>query len=129
AVRARLAAARELGRFALLEAFDAAALERIAALEIPAGSPPVLAGLNCRNLRTLEVDFGRFDALAPYLPAHLPAVAESGVDGADDVRAVASAGYRLALVGSALMRAPDPRRAVAELVAAGRAAAAPSTAP
>ena len=89
----------------------------------------MLAGLNCRNLRTLEVDFGRFDALAPYLPAHLPAVAESGVDGADDVRAVASAGYRLALVGSALMRAPDPRRAVAELVAAGRAAAAPSTAP
>ncbi|HEX6995767.1 MAG TPA: indole-3-glycerol-phosphate synthase [Gammaproteobacteria bacterium] len=127
-VRALLAAARELELFALLEAFDADDLERIAALEIPRGSPPVLAGVNCRNLRTLDVDFGRFAALAPHLPAHLPAVAESGVDGADDVRTVAAAGYRLALVGSALMRAPDPQRALAELVAAGRAAAAEASA-
>jgi len=120
-VRALLAAARELGLFALLEAFDADDLERIAALEIPPGSPPVLAGVNCRNLRTLDVDFGRFAALAPHLPARLPAVAESGIDGADDVRRVAAAGYTLALVGSALMKTEDPGRAVAELVAAGRA--------
>ena len=119
-VRSLLAAARELGLFALLEAFDADDLERIAALEIPAGSPPVLAGLNCRNLRTLAVDFGRFAALAEHLPRHLPAVAESGVEHAEDVRTVAAAGYRLALVGSALMRAADPRAALADLIAAGR---------
>ena len=127
-VRALLAAASEMGLFALLEAFDAGDLERIAALELPPGSPPVLAGLHCRNLRTLEVDFERFAALAPHLPAHLPVVAESGIDGAEDVRRVAAAGYRLALVGSALMRAADPRGAVAELVAAGRAAVPAETA-
>jgi indole-3-glycerol phosphate synthase len=124
AVGALLAAAGECGLFALLEAFDAEDLERIAALPAPAGSPPVLVGVNCRNLKTLHVDFGRFAELAGQLPQHLPAVAESGVGGADDVRAVAAHGYRLALVGSTLMRAADPRRAVAECVAAGRSAAA-----
>lgn len=121
-VDALLAAARELGLFALLEAFDAEDLERIAAVSVPAGSPPVLAGVNCRDLTTLEVDFARFDALAGRLPAGLPAVAESGVSGPEDARAVARAGYGLALVGSSLMRADDPARAVAALIGAGREA-------
>ena len=130
-VAALLHAARELGLFALLEAFDADDLERIAALDLgPSSGPPVLAGVNCRNLRTLEVDFGRFAELAPRLPTGFPAVAESGIDGPDDARSVASNGYRLALVGSALMRAAEPRRALAELIAAGRdAAAEPMTRP
>ncbi|MFO7285825.1 MAG: indole-3-glycerol-phosphate synthase [Gammaproteobacteria bacterium] len=128
-VRALLDAARELGLFALLEGFDADDLERISALEIPPGSPPVLAGVNCRNLRTLDVDFGRFAELAPRLPAGLPAVAESGIDSPDGVRSVVACGYRLALVGSALMRAASPRQAVADLVAAGREAGARSHEP
>ncbi len=127
-VSALLGAARELGLFALLEAFDADDLERIAALEPPSAGPPVLAGLNCRNLRTLDVDFRRFAELAPRLPAGFPAVAESGIEGPDDARSVASNGYRLALVGSALMRAAAPRDAVAGLIAAGREAARPPSA-
>ncbi|HEX7080917.1 MAG TPA: indole-3-glycerol-phosphate synthase [Gammaproteobacteria bacterium] len=122
-VRALLAAAGESGLFALLETFDRADLERVAALDVPRGGPPVLVGVNCRNLDTLEVDFGRFAELAGSLPEGLPAVAESGIGSADDVRAVAAAGYRLALVGSSLMRAADPRQAVADLIAAGRLAA------
>ena len=122
-VRELLAAARECGLFALLEAFDASDLERIASLEIAeSSSPPVLAGVNCRNLDTLDVDFARFAALARHLPPGLPAVAESGIGNGDDARAVAEAGYRLALVGSALMRSADPGAAVADLVAAGRRA-------
>ena len=39
-----------------------------------------------------------------------------------DVREVAAAGYRLALVGSALMRGADPRTLAHTLLAAGRAA-------
>jgi indole-3-glycerol phosphate synthase len=81
----------------------------------------VLAGINCRDLRDLDVRFTRFAELAPHLPRHLPTVAESGIGGADDVRAVAAAGYRLALVGSSLMRAADPAAALADLIAAGRA--------
>ena len=49
-------------------------------------SVPVLAGVNCRNLSTLAVDFERFSLLAPHLPQHLPVVAESGIDEAAQVR-------------------------------------------
>jgi indole-3-glycerol phosphate synthase len=84
----------------------------------------VLAGVNCRDLRDLNVQFERFAELAPHLPRHLPTVAESGIGTADDIRSVASAGYRLALVGSSLMRAKDPAAALAALIAAGRTATA-----
>jgi indole-3-glycerol phosphate synthase len=113
-----LAAARELGLFVLLEAFDSGDLERIAGLAPSAHSPPLLAGVNCRNLKTLIVDFDRFEALAGFLPSELPAVAESGIEHAGDIEKLAGLGYRLALVGSALMR---QGASVTELLAAGRA--------
>jgi indole-3-glycerol phosphate synthase len=72
-------------------------------------------------LRDLSVDFGRFAELAPRLPAHVPCVAESGIESATDARKVADLGYRLVLVGSALMRRSDPAAALVELRAAGRA--------
>jgi indole-3-glycerol phosphate synthase len=53
----------------------------------------------------------------------LPAVAESGIGTPADVRTVAAAGYRLALVGASLMRAQKPEQALADLIAAGRATA------
>jgi indole-3-glycerol phosphate synthase len=49
-------------------------------------------------------------------------VAESGVGSPAAARAVAAAGYELALVGSALMQGEDPEARVAQLLAAGRAA-------
>jgi indole-3-glycerol phosphate synthase len=125
---AMLACAAELGLFVLLEAFDAADLERIAALDLDAERRLVLAGLNSRDLKDLQVDFGRFAELADRLPANVPAIAESGVGTADDVRTVARLGYRGALVGSALMQTGDPALAVRGLVAAGRAAARPGAA-
>jgi indole-3-glycerol phosphate synthase len=117
-----LTCASELGLFVLLEAFTAEALDRIGALELPSSHAPVLAGVNCRNLRDLSVDFRRFAELAPRLPTHLPCVAESGIESPDDMRKIAELGYRLALVGSALMRDRDPGTALAKLIAAGRAA-------
>jgi indole-3-glycerol phosphate synthase len=118
---ALLACASELELFVLLEAFTVGDLERIGALRLDSARAPVLAGVNCRNLRDLSVDFGRFAELAPRLPAHLPCVAESGIEGAAHAREVAKLGYRLALVGAALMRRPDPGAALAEVLAAGRA--------
>jgi indole-3-glycerol phosphate synthase len=124
-VRALVDAARRLDLFVLLEAFDPSDLERLAAFdEAGNGGPPVLAGVNCRDLHDLKVRFSRFAELAPYLPKHLPTVAESGIGSAADVREVARSGYRLALVGSSLMRAADPGAALAALIAAGRTAAA-----
>jgi indole-3-glycerol phosphate synthase len=123
-VRELVDCARECGLFVLLECFDAADLGRIATFDRPQAAPSVLAGVNCRDLRDLSVRFERFAELVPHLPRHLPSVAESGVEGAAAVRELARLGYRLALVGSALMRAGDPKLALADLLAAGRETAA-----
>ena len=121
--RALVECASALGLFVLLEAFDA---RDIALLhEILAGARgrgALLAGVNCRDLATLEVVPARLIELAPLLPANVPRVAESGVTTAADARAVAAAGYSLALVGSALMRGDDPGALAAALLQAGRAA-------
>ena len=115
-----LACAAQCGLFVLLEGFDEADLERIGGTDAPPeGAAPLLCGVNCRDLRDLAVNRDRFRQLAPYLPPHLPAVAESGIEGADDIAAVASLGYRAALVGSALMRAVDASRKLAAMAAAG----------
>jgi indole-3-glycerol phosphate synthase len=109
--------------FVLLEAFDRADLERLAAYDAPEmHAPPLLAGVNCRDLRDLEVRFERFAELGSHLPRHLPAVAESGIGTVADVEAVVDAGFSLALVGSSLMRAAEPAAALADLISAGRAA-------
>ena len=96
--------AAELGLFVLLEAFDAPDLERIG--EVLDRVAVARVGVNCRDLRTLAVDPGRFAALAPHLPE--PAIAESGLHTPEDVQRVRALGYRGVLVGTALMRAPDP---------------------
>lgn len=113
-------AARECGLFVLLEAFGA---DDLAAASRFAGRG-VLLGLNARDLRTLEIDPGRHAALARAFPAGSIRVAESGLSGPDDVARVAAAGYRLALVGEALMRSDDPALALSALLRAGRAACA-----
>jgi indole-3-glycerol phosphate synthase len=79
-------------------------------------------GLNCRDLDTLEIDFNRFADLRSHMPLEWPCVAESGMQDAADVARVASLGYRLALVGTSLMKRADPTHAVAELLVAGRKA-------
>ena len=112
--------ARELGLFVLLEAFDTEDLARMGRLDLRAGAAPVLAGVNCRNLKDLQVDFERFTPLAAALPRHLPGIAESGIETPAQAARVAELGFRGALVGSALMRAKDPARSLAELIAAGR---------
>ncbi|HNR21880.1 MAG TPA: hypothetical protein PKL49_02525 [Steroidobacteraceae bacterium] len=120
-IEALLAAAASLELFALLEAFDEADIELAHELARHAGGR-LLVGLNCRDLATLQVVPGRLEALAPRLPAHLPRVAESGLDSAQDAARIAAAGYDLALVGSALMKRDAPGTLLADMLAAGRAA-------
>jgi indole-3-glycerol phosphate synthase len=118
ALRAMLDTASELGMFVLLEAFDAPELDRSAGF----AASDVLIGLNCRDLQTLAVVPDRLEALAPRFPAGSIRVAESGLRHSADIERVARSGYDLALVGTALMGAADPARAVREMVASGRAA-------
>ena len=119
----------DLGMFALVEAFDEADIDKSASIMDAAG--PVfeaehcrmMIGVNCRDLRTLEVDFPRFEQYADRLPPGMPWVAESGVTTPEHAAHVASLGYDLALVGTALMRAGDPRMTAYAMLDAGRGAA------
>jgi indole-3-glycerol phosphate synthase len=125
AAAALLDCARELELFVLLEAFDEADIERAHAIVESHGDAaraPLLVGVNCRDLDTLQVVPGRLEALADRLPRSVPRVAESGVASAEDAARVAAAGYDLALVGSALMGAREPAGLVRDLLMAGRGA-------
>lgn len=106
-------AATALGLDVLLEFVHPFELEALVSLDAP------LVGVNARDLESLEVDVDRFARLAPSLarPGRL-LVAESGIQGPDDVRRLARAGASACLVGEALMRAPDPEAAVRSLVEA-----------
>jgi indole-3-glycerol phosphate synthase len=122
-ILALLDAAAELQLFALLEAFDEADLEYAGQLVREHGARArLLVGVNCRDLSTLKVVPGRLEALAEKLPAGVPRVAESGVEDGADAARLARAGYDVALVGSALMRAPDRLQFARSLLAAGRQA-------
>jgi indole-3-glycerol phosphate synthase len=125
-VREMLDCAAELGMFVLLESFDADDLVRASRLLDNSGdqqraeSGQLLFGVNSRDLRTLHVDPDRLAKLAPVLPAGY-CVAESGLHDADDAATVAELGYRLALVGTVLMRSDDPAVLISEMRAAGSA--------
>jgi len=115
-----------LRMFVLLEAFDAADLELAQAL-VDARAVHrelLLVGVNSRDLVTLKVIPGRLDAMAPLLPRDVKRVAESGVATPADAARVAACGYDLALVGSALMSAPDPSALARAMLADARAAVA-----
>ena len=116
--------AAELGLFVLLEAFGAGDLKvaKDIAREREGRDEQVLMGLNCRDLETLEIDFERFAELRSSMSPAWPGVAESGVQTREDAARVAALGYRFALVGTSLMQRPDAKRAVRDLVTAGRAA-------
>jgi len=106
-----------LGMFVLVEVFEASDLDVASTVF----DREVLVGVNARDLATLEVSSERHAELLPSLPAHLPAVAESGVEAASDARRVAELGYRLVLAGTSLVRNPDPASAARALIEAGRA--------
>jgi indole-3-glycerol phosphate synthase len=119
--------AAEHGLFVLLEAFDHADLhiarELLAARtrQSPAsGAAEILVGINSRDLQTLAVVPERFEDLAPQLPHDWPAVAESGVATAGDARRMKRLGFRLALIGTALMSRDDPGELLREILATTR---------
>ena len=111
--------------FVLMEAFDQADLDKcVPVLERfgPAQDGDrcrYLLGMNCRDLRTLQVNFKHFKYMAPRLPTEIPWVAESGVNEVAQVGELVGLGYRLALVGTALMRSGDPAQTVQDWKTAG----------
>jgi indole-3-glycerol phosphate synthase len=108
------AQATAVGLEVLVEVHDGAELERAAALRAP------VIGINNRDLTTLKVDTERTFELLPGVPGATIVVAESGFRTRAQLERLADAGVDAALVGEALMRAPDIETACAQLTGRGR---------
>lgn len=106
-----MAVARELGLDTLVEAHDVEELDRAVAL----GAPVI--GLNARDLSTFAIDRATQLDLIARAPRDRVVVAESGIHSRAQAAAAELAGANAILVGSALMRAPDPAAKLADLVA------------
>lgn len=99
----------ELGLDVLVEIHDEDELDGALAAEA------TMIGVNQRDLVTFEVDHARAVRLAALIPRSVVRVAESGVRGGDDARALRAAGYDAVLVGETLVTASDPAAVVRTL--------------
>ena len=104
-----MAAARELDLDALIEAHDTDELTRA----IDLGADPI--GINARDLSTFEIDRNAQLELVAHAPGDRVVVAESGIESRAQAAAAELAGADAVLVGSTLMRAPDPADKLREL--------------
>jgi len=115
AIMARLFGfSRELGLDSLVEVRSQPELDRALDLDAP------VIGVNERDLETLEMEPHVRETLLPRIPAHVVAVAESGIREAADVERVARLGADAVLVGSSLSSSATPEAAVRALAAVRR---------
>ncbi len=106
------AEAKAIGLDVLVEVHN----ERELAVALAAGAD--LIGINNRNLQDLSIDLATTERLRPLIPPGIPVVGESGIETPDDMRRIAAVGLDAVLIGSSLMRAPDPGAHLAALRAA-----------
>jgi indole-3-glycerol phosphate synthase/phosphoribosylanthranilate isomerase len=112
AAAAVMAEARRLRMDVLVEAHTAQEVRRAVLLGAE------IIGINNRDLTTLTIDLAVTERLAGLVPAGTLVVAESGIGGRSDVERLAPFADAF-LVGSSLMRSPDPA-AAARALAFGR---------
>ncbi len=113
---ARLTEFLELARHVDIDALVEVHDERELDTALSAGA--LLVGVNQRDLVTFEVDHARAVRMGALIPDHCVKVAESGVRGRDDARALRDAGYHAVLVGEHLVTAGDVVGAVTDLCVA-----------
>lgn len=103
-------AATALGLAALVEVHSRRELERALRLA------PEMIGVNNRDLTTLDVDPVVSLELIDSIPDDTVAVAESGLCRREELDRLRDSGYDAFLVGERLVSAPDPGRALRELL-------------
>ena len=99
----------ELNLDPLVEIHDERELER--ALSVGAE----LIGVNQRDLKSFEVDPLIAIDLISKIPESVTAVAESGIDGAENARKMMEAGYSALLVGELLVKSTDRIKTLSDL--------------
>jgi indole-3-glycerol phosphate synthase len=104
------ALATEIGLDALVEIHDEAELE------VALAADATLVGVNQRDLVTFQVDHERAVRVGRSIPDTVVRVAESGVRGADDARALHAAGFDAVLVGETLVTSGDPAATIAAMI-------------
>lgn len=109
-LRDMLRAAEQLGLEALVEVHDADELR------VALNAEARIIGVNARDLKTLQIHPEAALGLIRAIPDGVLRVAESGLSTRDDLRRAADAGADAVLIGTALMRAPDPGAALAALL-------------
>jgi len=108
-IRRSLELCNSLGLSALVEAHDAAELNKAVA----AGAR--ILGVNNRNLKDFSVDTANSRRLRELAPADTIFVSESGIQSSEDVRALQQSGVDAVLIGEALMRAENKQSMLAQL--------------
>ena len=84
------------------------------AIALDAGAD--IIGVNNRNLRTLAVDAGVSETLAPLIPKTAVAVSESGLRTAADLTRLRALGFSAFLIGERFMTEADPGQALASVI-------------
>ena len=74
-----------------------------------------IIGINNRDLRTLNIDLATTETLITKIPSDIPVVSESGIERAEDVAWVRTAGARGILVGTSILQSENPIEKIAEL--------------
>lgn len=100
----------KLGMEALVEIHTQEELQR--ALNIGAE----IIGINNRNLKSFNVDNSTFSSFAIHIPEDKIVVAESGIHSQKDLLFMKEQGADAVLIGTHFMRAPEPGKALAELI-------------
>lgn len=106
--------ALDLGLTPLVEVHDEVELDRALRLQ------PRVVGINNRNLKDLTVDVEITCRLRPLIPPDVLVVAESGIHEPEHMRQLAQLEVDAALIGEALLSAPDPAAKLRQLKEAGR---------
>ncbi len=102
--------ASSLGLDTLVEAHDADELARAIAIDAP------VIGINARDLSTFDLDRRHQLALLARAPRDRVLIAESAIQTRAQAAAAELTGANAVLVGSTLMRAPDPGAKLRELL-------------
>jgi len=106
----------ELGMTSLVEVHEKETLQRVQEQVTFPNDQRSLLGINNRNLKIQQIELQTTQQLARLVPAGTILVSESGIKSKEDVHRLISYGTRALLVGETLMRSPNIKSKITELL-------------